>query len=59
MSSTNEGNPPIDMKVTKPKTKDAQEPLAWKKTSQAHELQEKQISCQTVPFITISIAFKY
>jgi len=28
MSSTNEGNPPIDMKVTKPKTKDAQEPLA-------------------------------
>lgn len=28
MSSTNEGNPPIDMKVTKPKTKDAHEPLA-------------------------------
>lgn len=29
MSSTNEGNPPIDMNVTKPKTNDAHEPLAW------------------------------
>lgn len=29
ISSTNEGNPPIDMKVTKPKTKDAHEPLAY------------------------------
>ena len=29
MSSTNEGKPPIDMKVTKPKTKDAHEPLAY------------------------------
>ena len=28
MSSTKEGNPPIDMNVTNPKTKDAQAPLA-------------------------------
>lgn len=27
MSSTKEGNPPIDMKVTNPKTKAAQDPL--------------------------------
>lgn len=30
ISSTNEGNPPIDMKVTNPNTKDAHEPLALK-----------------------------
>ena len=29
MSSTKEGNPPIDMNVTKPKTKDAHDPRAW------------------------------
>lgn len=28
ISSTKDGNPPIDMNVTKPKTKDAHEPLA-------------------------------
>lgn len=28
ISSTNEGNPPIDMNVTKPNTKDAHDPLA-------------------------------
>lgn len=28
ISSTNEGNPPIDMNVTNPNTKDAHEPLA-------------------------------
>jgi len=28
ISSTNEGNPPMDMNVTKPKIKEAQDPLA-------------------------------
>ena len=38
MSSTKEGNPPIDMNVTKPKTKDAHDPLAWlhKQTKEGH-----------------------
>lgn len=34
ISSTNEGNPPIDIKVTKPKTKDAHAPLAYTLVSQ-------------------------
>mgnify|MGYP007105621402 CR=1 FL=1 len=33
ISSTNDGNPPIDMKVTKPKMNEPHEPLACKKNS--------------------------
>lgn len=29
ISSAKDGNPPIDINVTKPKTKDAQDPLAY------------------------------
>lgn len=47
ISSTNEGNPPIDMNVTNPNTKDAHEPLAclMAKKSREHVLVDIHTIC--------------